>query len=84
MFQTYTANAQKCLDTKSDPHKALLQIRSTPLGPGLPYCTTLLFNHPIRGIMSTINIPPIGLNNDDEHYEALIKRQTKMIRTMIL
>ena len=34
--------------------------------------------------MPVINRPLIGLNNDDEHYEALIKRQTKMIRTMIL
>ena len=27
--------------------------------------------------MSIINRALIGLNNDDEHYEALIKRQTK-------
>ena len=33
MYQTYKANAQKCLDTKSDLHIALSQIRSTPLGP---------------------------------------------------
>ena len=27
--------------------------------------------------MPTINRPLIGVNNDDEHYEALVKRQTK-------
>ena len=27
--------------------------------------------------MPIINRPPIGLNNDDEHYEALVKRQMK-------
>ena len=27
--------------------------------------------------MSTINRPPIGINNDDEHSKALVKRQTK-------
>ena len=34
--------------------------------------------------MPTINRPLIGVNNYDEYYEALVKRQTKMIRTMIL
>ena len=27
--------------------------------------------------MPTINKLPIGVNNDDEHYKALVKRQTK-------
>ena len=27
--------------------------------------------------MPTINRPLIGVNNNDEHYEALVKRQTK-------
>ena len=53
---------------------ALLQIRSTPLVPGLPSPETLLFNYPITGIMPIINRPLIVVNNDDEHYEALIKR----------
>ena len=77
MHQTYKANTQKCCDTKSDPDIALLQIRSTPLMPGLPSLTTLLFNCPIRDVMPTINRPPIGVNNSDDHYEELIKRQTK-------
>ena len=33
--------------------------------------------------MSTINRPLIGVNNGDEHHEVLVKRQKKMIRTMI-
>ena len=28
--------------------------------------------------MPTINRLPIGVNNDDEHYQALVKRQTKI------
>ena len=64
-------------DTKSDMDIALLQIRSTPLGPGLPCPAMLLFNHPIRGIMPILSRPLISTNNDDEHNEALVKRCTK-------
>ena len=32
--------------------------------------------------MLAISGPPIGVNNDDEHYKAIVKKQ-KMIRTMI-
>ena len=49
----------------------------TPLGQGLTSPTDMLFNHPIRGIMSIINRPPIGIDNDGEHHEAVTKRQTK-------
>ena len=83
MYQMYKVIAQKCIDTKSDPHIALLQIRSTPPLQGLPSSVTLLFNCPIRDIMPIINRPLIGLNDNDEHYEVLIKTLTKMIRTMI-
>ena len=38
---------KKCIETNEDIHLALLQIRSTPLEPGLPSPATLLFNHPI-------------------------------------
>ena len=57
---------------------ALVQITSTPIEPA-----TLLFNHPIRGIMPILTRPPHKSNNDKEHYEASIKTD-KMIRTMIL
>ena len=77
MHQTYKANTKKYFDTKSDQHIDLFQIRSTPLGPGLPCPATLLFNNPIRGIMPTINILLISVNNSHEHYNALVKRQTQ-------
>ena len=65
------------IETNEDIHISLLQIRSAPLEPGLPRPATLLFNHPICGIMPIMNRLPINLDNDDEHYEALINRQTK-------
>ena len=34
--------------------------------------------------MSTINRPPIGVNNNDEHYKTLVKRQTKHDKNTIL
>ena len=52
---------KKSLDTKFDPHIALLQIRSMPQGLGLPITAMLLFNHPIRAIMPIINRLPIVL-----------------------
>ena len=75
---------KKCLDNKYDQHLALLQIRSTTLGPGLPSPASLLFNHAIGGILPIINRPLIGLNNNNDHHETLIKIQTKMIRTVVL
>ena len=34
--------------------------------------------------MPIINRLPINLDNDDRHYEALVNRQAKMVRNMIL
>ena len=31
--------------------------------------------------MAIVNRPPINSNNDHEHYDVLVNRQTKMIRT---
>ena len=73
---------EKCIDTRSDIHIALLQIRSTPLGSGLPNPAMLLFNHQIMGIVPIVNRPPINSNNDDENFEALVKRP-RMTGTMI-
>ena len=67
----------KCFDTKGDLHIALLQIRMTLVGPGLPSPATILFNCPTRGIMPINNRPPMDINKDEEHYEVLVKRQTK-------
>ena len=82
MYQICKAYYQKCTDTKSDIHIALLQIRSTLLGPGLQSPATLLFNHPIRGTMPIINRLPISTykdddddDDDDDHNETSVKRQ---------
>ena len=61
----------------------MLQIRVTPLEPGLLNCATLLFNYPMRGIMPTINRLPINSGNDDEHNKVPVNRQRKKIRNMI-
>ena len=37
----------------------------------------LLFNHPIWDIMPIINRIPINSDNDDDHYEVLVKRQIR-------
>ena len=49
----------------------------TLLGPGLSSLVTILFNCPIRGMMSIINRPMVSIKKDEEHYEELVKRQTK-------
>ena len=49
----------------------------TLLRPGLLNPATKLFNCPIRGIMPIISRQPVGRDKDEEHYEVLIKRQTK-------
>ena len=53
-----------------------MQIRSTPLEPGLQ-ALQHLFNCPLRGIMPAVNRLPFDVNNNDEYYKALVKRQTK-------
>ena len=68
---------KKCFDTKGDPHIAVLQIRMTLQGPGLPSLATIWFNCPIRGIMPKTNRPPMGIVKNEEHYEVLVKRQTE-------
>ena len=68
---------KKCFDSRSDPHIALLQIHMIPLGQELSSPATMLFNHPIIGRLPVINRPPVGIDNDQEHYEVIVKRQTK-------
>ena len=58
-------------------HMALLQIRTTPLGQGLPSPAMLLFNHPGCGIMPVIDRKPINIDNDDEHHKNVMHRQGK-------
>ena len=68
---------KKCIDTKSNIHIALLQLKSTLLGPGLLSPAMLLFNHPKTGILPIVKWTPINLYNNDEQYEMLVNRQTK-------
>ena len=49
----------------------------TLLGQELPGPVTMLFNHLIRGILLVINRPPVGIDNEHEHYEVIVKRQMK-------
>ena len=74
IHQIYKVCHQKCINAKSYIYVALLQIRSTPLGPGVPSPAMLLFNCPIRGIMPIINRILITSNDDDDHYEELVKK----------
>ena len=56
----------------------------TQLEPGLPSPVTMLFNCPIRDIMPIMNRSPVDRDYDEEHYEVLIKRQTKDNKCYIL
>ena len=56
---------------------ALLQIRTTPLGQGLPSLATLMFNRPVCGIMPVVDCKPIRQDCDDEHHHKLVDRQQK-------
>ena len=49
----------------------------TTMGQGLPSPATMLFNWLIRGILPIINRPPVGTDNDQEHYKVILKRQIK-------
>ena len=68
---------KKCIETNDDIHIALLQIRTTHLEPGLLSPAMLLFNHPKWSIMPIINRIPINSDNDEDHYESLVKKQTR-------
>ena len=68
---------EECINTNDDINIALLQIKATPLEPGLPTPATLLFNHPIQGIMPIINRIPINSDNNDDYYETLVKRHIR-------
>ena len=68
---------RECIGTNADTHIASLQITSTLFGQGLPSPGTLLFKYAIRSIMLILNRLPTNSNNDDDHYETLVERQTK-------
>ena len=68
MHEICETNNQECLDTNQHVNLALLQIQSTPIGAGLPSLTTLLFNRPMKGLLSQLHREPITVNNDDTQY----------------
>ena len=53
----------------------LLQIRSTLLGPVLSSTATLLFNRPVRGLLSKFSKPLLLFGNNERNHTALIERQ---------
>ena len=65
------------MNTNVDTYLVLFQVRSTPLGQGLPSAAMSLINCPIRGIMPIINRSSINADNNDDNYEALEDRQIK-------
>ena len=69
---------KKCFDANADVNLASLQIRSTPLGPGLPHHLMLLIKHSIRGILPVLCRSTINDDNNDDHYEDLVDKP-KMI-----
>ena len=68
---------KKGFGTINDTHLALLQIRSTPLGLGLPSPAALSFNCPLIGIMPVTSRAPIISNNNDDNYDTVVERQGK-------
>ena len=68
---------KKCSDSGGDIHMAIVQIRTTPQGQGLPSTAMLLFNCSVRGIMPEMGRPPINIDNDDQHHKTLMHRQGK-------
>ena len=68
--QVHQMHYKKCSDSDGNIHIAMLQIRTTLLGQGLPSPVTLLFNCPVRGIMPVMDRPPINVDNDEEHHQT--------------
>ena len=51
---------KKCAESSRDINTALLQICTTPLGPGLPSPVTILFNRQVQGIMPVLDCKLVG------------------------
>ena len=65
---------KKFIETNTDIYMALLQVRSTPVGPCLPSLAAQLFNKPARDLLPKFSRPPMLFDND-ESTAAPIKRQ---------
>ena len=49
----------------------LLQIRSTPISPGLLSLAMLMFKRPSRGLLLRLSRPPLLHDNDESNHTAL-------------
>ena len=63
-------------DSNTDIYLALLQIHSKPIESGLLSPASLLFMRPAIGILPKYSRLPILFNQDDDHYDVLLKRQS--------
>ena len=61
---------KKWFDTNADVNLALLQVRSTSLGPELSSPLNLLFSFPIKDMMPLMNRSPLNEDSDTDHYET--------------
>ena len=75
MPKIHQVTMKKCFDINKDAYLVLLQKCSIPFGPRLPSPAVLWFNRPIVGLIPILNRPPLLFDHNDDHYEALIKRQ---------
>ena len=68
----------KCIQNNNDVNFALLQIRSLPIGAGIPSPATLLFYRPIRALLPQIGREPINIS--DAYYKALKSKHKPYIK----
>ena len=69
----------KIRETNYDSDLALLQIKSTLVGLGLPSPDMLLFNGLDMGLMLRIDKTPVTHNHNEEHHNTLQVHQNKAI-----
>ena len=79
MHEICDVHSKKCNDTNHDICLAWLQVRSTPIGAGLPSIATVLFIRATERLLPKINIVPINIENDDAKYEALEAHLKKIL-----
>ena len=71
---------EKHFDNKDYVSFALLQIQLMPIHVGLPSAATLLFNIPVKDLLSKVNMEPINYNINNEKYEALKLWQERCLK----
>ena len=63
-----------CFVTNTDRYMALLQIRSTPLGP-VCHIWQHSSTRPTRGLLLKLSRIPMVVNNDEDKHSAPVERQ---------